>query len=111
MAHKAESFKLDEKKKVIVLYTNVEPNYAEKSLIEFYLKNGYAPKMEEKKRTKTVAEMRKDFGEDKEALAEFNRLYKIKANKDKEEKSGFHQATKFYVEFMKKKKAAEGKKK
>ena len=111
MAHKAESFRLDDKKKVIILYTNVEPNFAEKSLIEFYLNKGYTPKMEEKKPTKTVADMREDLKDDLEALEEFHRLYKLKVEKDSNDKSGFHQAAKYYADFMKKKKASEKKKK
>ena len=90
MAKKAESFKVNAKKKEITLYTNVEQTTAEKTLIEIYLNQGFTPLFEEKKKGITVAEMRKDLkGTDK--LAEFERLYKSK--KDGE---GFHSACKLY---------------
>ena len=39
-------FKFDEKKKAIIIYTNVEPIAAEESLKGFYLTNGYRPYFE-----------------------------------------------------------------
>lgn len=98
MARKAESFKADEKKKEIILYTNVEQNKAEKTLIDFYLYNGYTPKFAEKKAGKSVAEMRADLGADKEVLEKFNRAYK-----DKEK--GFFEACKIYNAWLKGQKA------
>lgn len=114
MAHKAESFKIEKKKtkkgevNVIVLYTNVEVNPAEQMLIDRYLNLGYEPMFEEKKVSKSVAEMRKDLKNDSEALAKFNEIYDTKPapNASKKEKSevGFFGACKFYAEWAKKQK-------
>lgn len=115
MAHKAESFKIETKKtkkgevNVIVLYTNVEANPAEKMMIERFLNMGYEPMFEEKKVSKSVAEMREELSEDKEALAEFDAIYAKKAGKNatKKEKSevGFFGACKYYSKWAKEKKA------
>ena len=69
MAHKAKSFKLVEKKdkatgvvvkRNIVIYTNVnEP--VEKTLIDFYLQQGYTPMFEEKKPTMSDEAMKADL--------------------------------------------------
>lgn len=87
MAHKAKSFKLVEKKdkatgvvvkRNIVIYTNVnEP--VEKTLIDFYLQQGYTPMFEEKKPTMSVEAMKADLKNDKEALKKFEEAY---GNKD-----------------------------
>ena len=95
MAHKPTSFKLDEKKKAIIIYTNVEVE-AEKSLIELYLKSGYAPMFSEKKSSKTVKDMRKELSADEEALKKFNEIY--------EQKNGFFDACKFYSNWKKEQK-------
>lgn len=92
MAHKPTSFKLNEKKKVIVIYTNVEAA-AEKQLIDFYLGQGYKPMFEDKKAAKTVEEMRKELSADKEMLDKFNAEY--------EKKNGFFSACKVYAEWKK----------
>jgi hypothetical protein len=92
MAHKIQSFKVDEKKKQIIIYTNVESNPAEELLKSFYLNNGYMPMMGEKKKGATVEEMRKDM-EGTEYLERFNAAYK--------EKGGFHVACKIYNEWKK----------
>ena len=110
MARKPKSFKLDEKKKVIILYTNVRIE-AENDLINFYLDRGYAPMYEEKKDTVKIKEMRDELKKkDEKALAEFNRIYAIKvdANASKEEKknSGFFGACKLYNEWKKANKQA-----
>ncbi len=94
MAKKPQSFKVDTKKNIIVLYTNVKADESEQFLIDFYLNKGFMPRMEEKKKGKTVEAMRSDLNE--EQLKEFNRLYA--------EKNGFHSACKYYNECMKKKK-------
>ena len=52
MARKTASFKLNNEKKIIVLYDNVEQSTAEKNLVEYYLKNGYTPMFETKKLSK-----------------------------------------------------------
>ena len=56
MAKKSGSFRIDEKKKAIILYSNKEANPSEKALIEFYLKNGYSPMFEEKKKAEPKEE-------------------------------------------------------
>lgn len=103
MAHKPTSFKLDEKKKVIVIYTNIEAP-AEKLLIDFYLTKGYAPMFDEKK-SFTVKDMRKAMKDDKKALEEFNAIYakKVDNNASEEEKrnSGFFGACKYYNDWKK----------
>lgn len=100
MAKKPQSFKVDSKKKIIILYTNVDKVEAEQFLIDYYLQNGFTPKLEEKKKGKTVDEMRKDMENDKKALDNFNAMY---SNKDKEaiakKKAGFHAACKYYNEW------------
>ena len=116
MAHKAESFKIETKKtkkgevNVIVLYTNVEANPAEKMMIDRFLNMGYEPMFEEKKVSKSVAEMREELEKDKEALAEFDAIYAKKADKNatKKEKSevGFFGACKYYSKWAKKQKEA-----
>ena len=78
MAKRIESFKVDEEKKVIIIYTNVEANAAEKELKEWYLANGYKPMTDTKKQGISVAEMRKELKKDADALAKFNDLYKSK---------------------------------
>ena len=93
MARKTESFKLEESKKVIVLYDNIEPSAAEQTLINYYLSNGFMPMLETKKKGKTVAEMREDLKADEETLKKFNTLY--------DEKGGFHKACKVYAEWKK----------
>lgn len=87
MAKKAESFKVNAEKRTITLYTNVEQTTAEKTLIEIYLNQGYTPLFEEKKKGKSVEEMKKELkGTDK--LVEFENAYK--------EKNGFFKACKIY---------------
>ena len=97
MAHKAQSFKLNEKDKVITIYTNVEQPESEKTLLEFYLGKGYIPKLEEKKPTKTVKDMRKELAADEEALAAFNKAYESKDKKN----GGFFEACKIYTAWKK----------
>ncbi len=92
MAHKPESFRLDGKKKQLIIYTNVEQTESERVLIEFYLKSGYAPMMEEKKEGITVDEMRKALKADEEKLNQFNELIG---------KKDFFGACKIYQSYMK----------
>ena len=93
MAKKSGSFRIDEKKKAIILYSNKEANPSEKALIEFYLKNGYSPMFEEKKKGLTVATMREELKEDKNTLEEFEKAYKLK--------NGFFKACKIYTSWKK----------
>ena len=100
MARNPDSFRVDEAKKQIILYTNVAPNEMEKSLIQTYITSGYSPKMEEKKSTMTVKQMRDDLSDDEEALKEFNSIYKSKAKG-----KGFFGACKYYHKWKKEHKA------
>lgn len=93
MAHKAQSFKLNEKKKTITIYTNVEASPAEAELKNFYLSNGYSPMFEERKAGKTVKEMRKELKVDAEAAAAFEAAYN--------DKNGFFAACKIYSDWKK----------
>lgn len=106
MAHKAESFKVDDKKQAIIIYSNVEVPAGEKFLIDRYLDKGYIPLFEEKKKSKSVDEMRKELKADKETLEKFETVYASKApeNATKKEKSqyGFFGACKVYAEWAKK---------
>lgn len=111
MAHKATSFKVDDKKQVIILYTNVEAPAGEKVMIDFYLNKGYTPMFEEKKKSKSVPEMREELKKaDPEAYEEFEKIYATKApeNASKKEKGevGFFGACKYYTEWVKKQKQA-----
>lgn len=92
MARKPQSFKLDNNKKVIILYTNVRIE-AENDLINFYLDRGYTPMYAEKKPSITVADMRKEMKGDEESLKAFNDAY--------EKKNGFFEACKVYSEWKK----------
>lgn len=95
MAMKPKSFRLPKGKKEIVLYSNVEQSEAEKGLIKFYLESGYTPKIEVKKKTKTIVDIRKELEKDNEALTEFNKIYKAKDG-------GFFKAMKYYNEWKNK---------
>ena len=109
MARKYESFKLDDKRNAIIIYTNVDAKTVEeeKEIRMFYLNQGRIPMKEEKKAPVTIAQMRSDFGEDKEALAEFNRLYSLKPDevteigKNGNKKTGFHLAAKYHADYLK----------
>ena len=105
MAHKPKSFKVEEAKKTIILYTNVEPG-AEQTLINYYLGQGYQPKLAEKKETPTVNAMRKELEADPETLKAFNKAYdeKVKTEKGKKvdfKDTGFAKACKIYNEWKK----------
>ena len=97
MAHKAESFKIDNAKKTIIIYTNVETNPAEETAKAFYMQNGYTPMFAEKKKGAKVADMREQMA-GTEYLERFNAAY--------DKKGGFHEACKIYADFKKAKKAA-----
>lgn len=90
-AKKVQSFKIDEAKKTIVIYTNVAQSETEKMLIELYLKAGYIPMIDTKSGL-SVEQMRKELDKtDKKALAEFEKIYS--------EKGGFHNACKYYTDW------------
>lgn len=97
MARKFESFKTNEKKKTITIYTNVEADAAEKEIREWYLSQGYRPMKEEKKAGVTVEEMRAELEKDKAALEAFNTAYA-------EKERGFFKACKIYMDWKKKNK-------
>ena len=109
MARKAESFKIDEKTKSIIVYTNVEQNPAEEKAMKMYVSMGYTLKFAEKKATMGIEEMRAELEADTEALNKFNEVYATKAKKNatKKEKSevGFFGACKVYNEWKKNNKA------
>lgn len=108
MAKKIQSFRIDEKKKAIIIYTNVEPIAAEETVKTFYLNKGYMPLLEEKKKGITVEEMREEMKDDIKALEEFNKLYTCKDKKKIEEKkAGFHAACKFFNKWVKEQEKAE----
>ncbi len=95
MARKPVSFKLNEKNKTIIIYTNVDASEAEKDLKDFYLKQGYKPMFEEKKPSLTIAKMRKELSTDEAALKAFNEAY------NKKEKEAFFKACKIYTDWKK----------
>ena len=100
-----KSYRLDDKEKVITIYTNAteEEKAKEKELREFYLLNGYKPVLA-KKNTLTIAKMRKNLSGDEEALAKFEKLYAEKTTKKdpKFGETGMGKATKFYNDWKKK---------
>lgn len=107
MAHKPESFKVDGKNKVIIRYTNVEAIPAEQEAITMYLASGYSMKMEEKKASIKVDQMRAELAADPNALKAFNEAYekktKTKGGKKVEFKeTGFAAACKIYNDWKKK---------
>lgn len=97
MAHKPKSFKLNEKKKQIIIYTNVDAP-AEGFLRDRYMNMGYEAMFEEKKPSKSVAEMREELEADPEALKAFNEAY---ASKGKGKNVGFFKACKIYTDWKK----------
>lgn len=107
MAKKPQTFRIIPEDKIIVIYTNCteQEKQAEKELRLFYLNAGYQVKLEEKKKGKSVDEMRAELKKkDEAALKEFNRIYELKLTKDKEEdkERGFFGACKYYNEWKKK---------
>lgn len=95
MAHKPRSFRTDDKKKTIVIYTNIEEP-AEKELINRFLDLGYKAMFEEKKPSKTIKDMKKELKADKEAFDKFEEIYK-----SKDDDKGFFAACKFYADWKK----------
>lgn len=110
MAHKAKSYYLGATKAgkhYIVLYDNIEPTPAEQQVIDRFIGLGYDVKFEEKKTSKTVAEMLKDLKNDAAALQEFNAYYnkeKTMEDKNGKELQAFFAACKVYQEWVKKQK-------
>lgn len=108
-----DSFKLDYVKKEITLYSNVEPTDSEKLLIEIYIKQGFIPKIAEKKETLTVKKMRADLeknlekakdeekAEAQKLLNDFNKTYEKKVDEDGKKFDGFHEACKIYNKWVK----------
>lgn len=112
MARKPDTFIVDEKKKVITIYTNVEIIEAEERLKNYYLQNGYTPLFGEKKKSISVEEMRKELADDEETLKAFNEAYKEKTKAEKGKKvdfkaTGFAKACKIYNNWKKAQKKAE----
>lgn len=104
MSKKTETFRVNTKKNTITLYTNVKEIPAEKVLIEFYLNQGYTPLVEEKKKGKTVQEMRDELkANDMTAFEQFETEY----NKKGDKKTGFFAACKVYNTWKKAQKKKE----
>ena len=103
MARKADSFRVVEKGKKIIVYTNVEMTEAEEKLFNTYVKLGYTPLFEEKKPSKTVEDMRKELSADKDALKQFEEIYNKKKKKG-DKSTPFFDACKFYQQWAKEKK-------
>lgn len=104
MASKPTTFRIDNKKKDIIIYTNVEPISAEQNLINFYLTQGYSPKLEEKKKSLTIEDMRKELEADEQILKAFNEAYDTKTEKGKKvafNETGFAKACKIYNDWKK----------
>lgn len=73
--------------------------------VKNYIALGYELKEVEKKQGITVQEMREELNKDAKALEEFNKLYKIKADKEKGIQAGYFQACKFFNKWKKEQKA------
>ena len=95
MAKTEKSYRIDKKKKVVVLFSNIKQTDADKMLIDTYVRNGYTLKAEIKI---TVAMMRAEMKNDKTALDEFNRLYTLN---EEGGALGFHRACQFYTKWKK----------
>lgn len=107
MAHKAESYKVDDKKETIILYTNIEPNAAEQRMIDRFVDKGFEVKFAEKKPTLTVEQMREALAGDEATLKAFNDAY---ATKGKGKESGLFVACKIFNEWKKEQKKKDKKK-
>lgn len=95
MAKTEKSYRIDKKKKVVVLFSNIEQTDTDKMMIDTYVRNGYTLKAEKKI---TVAMMRAEMKNDKTALDEFNRLYTLN---EEGGALGFHRACQFYTKWKK----------
>lgn len=95
MAKTEKSYRIDKKKKVVVLFSNIDQTDADKMLIDTYVRNGYTLKAQTKT---TVAMMRAEMKNDKTALDEFNRLYTLN---EEGGALGFHRACQFYTKWKK----------
>ena len=74
MPRKEKSFRVDTKKKAVILFSNIKQTKADEILIDTYVRNGYTLKVETKT---TAAMMRAELKKDNTALQELNRLYEL----------------------------------
>lgn len=108
-----ESFVIDEKKKIIMLYKDVIATETEKYLIEIYLKNGYSPRIADKPQKEGIPEMEKTLSQyDKKHGTNYANIfsgiyrptekggdtyeYSYPVGKEAEQTSGFFGAIAFY---------------
>lgn len=97
MARREKTFSVNEEKKIITIWTNLEENAEDEKSINWYVRHGYTPKLAQKKPSVKVAEIREELKNAPDTLNEFNAKYK--------EKGGFHNAMKFYNDWKKAQKA------
>ena len=95
MARKEKGFRIDTKKKVVTLFSNIERTEADEMIIDTYVRNGYKLKVEKKI---TISMMKAELKKDKTALAEFERLYTLN---EEGGALGFHRACQFYTKWKK----------
>lgn len=95
---KKKNYKIDGNK-IIAKIAELTPE--ELQAIKNYIALGYELTEPEKKKGITVAEMREALNKDAKALAEFERLYKTKADEKKGIKAGYFQACKYFNEWKK----------
>lgn len=104
MARKSKSYRVDTKKKILIMYSNVKQTSEDKFIINTYIDNGYKLKVEKKT---SIEDMRKALEKDTQALEEFNRLYDLN---EEGGALGFHRACQFYTKWLKDKKDKKNKK-
>ena len=105
MAHKPKSYYIDAEKKIIVLYTNVEANEAEKQMREYYLSNGFTVLLDEKKKSpkkdEMLAELEKNAPEKAEEFKAYYNGEKKMYKEDGEKLQPFFAACKVYQAYKK----------
>lgn len=96
MARQVKGYRVDTKKKVVILYTNIKRTSADELVIGTYINNGYKIKTEEKV---TVEMMKKELKKaDETAFNEFVKLYETN---EEGGALGFHRACQFYTKWKK----------
>ena len=114
---KKPTYKIDEKNKIVIIYSNMEQTAAEKQFIkDYYLDAGYTLKLVERKINPTVEEMMEALkNADMDLYNAFVEAYNTKLKKtEKGEKakfneSGFAKACKIYNTWDKARREAEKK--
>lgn len=96
MARQVKGYRVDTKKKVVILFTNIKRTKADELIIGTYINNGYKVRTEKKT---TVEMMKKELKEkDKTAYEKFVKLY---TTNEEDGALGFHRACKFYSDWKK----------